>query len=240
MLMGYGGLTLPTNVPANQYVTFLGSKASATRGVGIPIGTALERYEPDALRYALAKNLPENNDTDLTDEQIARSINEELVATWGNLVNRVVSMTHRYFDGVVPEPGDLKSEDEDTLDAVDTMLDDAATQLRAVRLKAGLASAMAAAQTVNIYLSDQEPWKSAKTDLERAGTVLWVALNAIAGVAVALAPYLPVTSVHVLDTLGIAVTGRAPVWERPAVAAGTTLGAATPLFSKVDVDADSS
>ena len=102
MLMGYGGLELPTNVPANQYVTFRGGKASASRGIGLTIGAALDIYEPDALRYGLAANLPENNDTEMTEEELDRRINDELVATWGNLVHRVLSMTRSGFSARVP------------------------------------------------------------------------------------------------------------------------------------------
>jgi methionyl-tRNA synthetase len=238
MLMGYGGLELPTDVPANQYVTFHGGKASSSRGVGLTIGQALERFEPDALRYALAKNFPETNDTDLPVEEIARSINEELVATWGNLVNRVVSMTHRYFDGVVPAPGELAGSDQAILSQVDAALDEVADLISAVKLRAGLAAAMGAAQAVNGYLSNEQPWQTAKTDLIRTGTTLNVALNAIAGIAIALSPYLPATSATVLASIGVPVTGRAPEWARPKVSVGAELGPAVPLFSKVDPAAE--
>jgi methionyl-tRNA synthetase len=94
-LMGYGGLNLPTNVPANQYVTFKGGKASASRGIGVTIGEALDRWQPDAIRFALAASLPEQSDTEISEDEIARRVNDELVATWGNLVNRVLSMTNK-------------------------------------------------------------------------------------------------------------------------------------------------
>ena len=111
MLLGYGGLNLPTDVPANQYVTFKGGKASASRGVGLTIGEGLDLFQADALRYALAASLPEQSDTDLSIDEIGRRINEELVATWGNLVNRVLSFTHRNFDGKIPVPGNLDKVD---------------------------------------------------------------------------------------------------------------------------------
>jgi methionyl-tRNA synthetase len=106
-LMGSGSFNLPTNVPANQYVTFKGAKASKSFGIGRAALDYLEVFQPDALRYGLATNLPEYNDVDLTDEELVRRVNDELVATWGNLVNRVLAMTHRTFDGVVPDPGTL-------------------------------------------------------------------------------------------------------------------------------------
>ncbi|HSO48987.1 MAG TPA: methionine--tRNA ligase, partial [Acidimicrobiia bacterium] len=119
MLLGYGGLNLPTDVPANQYITFKGAKASKSKGVGRSIGWYAERLQPDALRYAIASVLPEQNDTDLSDDEIIRRINDELVATWGNLVNRVLSLTSANFDGKVPDPGELTGEDQGLLASVD-------------------------------------------------------------------------------------------------------------------------
>ncbi len=238
ILMGYGGLHLPTDVPANQYVTFKGGKASASRGIGMTIGDALERYEPDALRYAMAANLPETADVDITEAELVRRINEELVATWGNLVNRVVSMTHRYFDGVVPSAGEPEAADLAVLDSVDQAMAEASGHLSAVRLRAALATLLLGAQSTNQYLSEVEPWKTAKTDMDRTGTTLNVALQAIAGLAAGFAPFLPVTSISVMDTLGLDTSARQPRWVRPEVTPGTTLGPAVPLFSKVELPAD--
>jgi len=238
ILLGYGDLHLPTDVPANQYVTFKGGKASASRGVGLTIGAALERYEPDALRYALAANLPETSDVDITEGELVRRINEELVATWGNLVNRVVSMTHRYFDGVVPVAGEPEWADLEVLRSVDGALDEAASHLEGVRLRAALATLLAGAQATNQYLSELEPWKTAKIDMDRTGTTLHTALQAIAGLAAGFAPFLPATSQRVRETLGLDVSVRQPAWQRAAVPEGTVLGPAVPLFSKVDLPAD--
>lgn len=233
MLMGYGGLDLPTDVPANQYVTFKGGKASASRGVGLTIGAALELFEPDALRYALAANLPENSDVDLTAAEMARRINEELVATWGNLVHRVVSMTHRYFDGVVP-PARPDDADKALLDGAEAALDAVAVDLDAVRLRNGLAGAMAFAQQTNAYLNAREPWKTAKDDPDRTGTSLATALTAVAACAVMLSPFLPVTSAQTLTMLGLTNDG----WVVPEVKAGTRLGPPAPLFQKVELAPD--
>ena len=233
LLMGYGGLNLPTNVPANQYVTFKGEKASKSRGVGRPLLWYLEHFEPDALRYALAANLPETSDSDLTEAELVRRVNDELVAAWGNLVNRVVSMTHRYFEGVVPSCEIHDADDEALLETVRRGIEEVGAEIQAVRLKAGLAKAMSLAQATNVYLSEREPWKTAKTDLERTGITLGVALNAIAGIAVALGPYLPFTSPRVFTMLGL---DQEQHWHRPVVPAGTTLGPVAPLFVKVDAE----
>ena len=109
VIMAKGGLNLPTDVPANQYVTFKGEKASKSEGVGAPVLSYLERYQPDAIRYTLAAIMPETSDTDLTEAELIRRNNDELVATWGNLVNRVLTMTYRNFDGAVPAPGARES-----------------------------------------------------------------------------------------------------------------------------------
>jgi methionyl-tRNA synthetase len=235
MLMGYGGLNLPTDVPANQYVTFASEKASASRGVGKSIGWYTERLEPDALRYAIGSVLPEQNDTDLSDADIIRRINEELVATWGNLVNRVLSLSERDFAGSVPSPGPLSPTDEALIAAVDKTLVTAAGHIEAVELRAGLRAGMDAAAEVNAYLNSEEPWKTLKEDPERAATVLWTAIQAISGIRVALAPYLPWTAARLGDMLGIGPEIRG--WERPEVPGGTRLGAISPLFAKLEPDA---
>jgi methionyl-tRNA synthetase len=198
----------------------------------------LERYEPDAIRYALAANLPETSDVDLTEEEMVRRINEELVATWGNLVNRVLSMTHRYFDGVVATPGPQGPEDGAVLDAVDDALAVAGEHLGGVRLRQGLAAVFAGAQAVNQYLSEMEPWKTAKEDPGRTGTTLYVAVQALSGLAAGLAPYLPATSGRVLDALGVTVAGRQPAWRRYDVPAGTRVANPGPLFAKVELAPD--
>ncbi len=234
LLMGYGGLNLPTDVPANQYVTFGGEQASASRGIGRSIGWYTERFEPDALRYGVAINLPENSDTEISLDELVKRVNEELVATWGNLVNRVVSMTGRYFDGVVPPADGLDAADEALLAEADAALVEVGDLIGAVKLRAGLQRAMAGAQAVNAYLNERQPWKTADDDPERTATTLNVALNAIAGVAVALYPYLPFTTVKLLETLGVEVGAQGPAWKRPTVAAGTAVEDLGPLYAKME------
>jgi methionyl-tRNA synthetase len=235
MLMGYGGLNLPTDVPANQYITFKGQKASKSAGVGKSMGWYAERLEPDALRYAIASVLPEQNDTDISDADIIRRVNEELVATWGNLVNRVLSLSDRNFDGKVPEPGELTPTDEALIASVDKALETAAGHIEAVELRAGLRAAMDAAAEVNAYLNSEEPWKTVKVDPARAATVLWTAIQAISGIRVGLTPYLPFSSAPLGEMLGIGA--EVAEWRRPEVPGGTELGAISPLFIKLEPDA---
>ena len=235
MLIGYGGLNLPTDVPANQFVTFKGEKASKSRGVGKPLPWYLEHFEPDALRYALGAILPETADTDVTEDELIRKINDELVSTWGNLVHRVASMTHQYFEGAVPGPGVLADEDDALHAQVSAAFTEVGELIAAVRLRPGLAAAMTVAQEVNGYLTRMEPWKTAKTDIERTGTTLFVATNAIASVATLLAPYLPVSSRAILEGFGLEVPAAGPVWQQPAVASGTALATPKPPFAKFEV-----
>ena len=230
MLLGYGGLNLPTDVPANQYVTFKGGKASASRGVGLTIGEGLDLFQADALRYALAASLPEQSDTDLSIDEIGRRINEELVATWGNLVNRVLSMVHSTCGGVVPEVGDRTADDLAVLATVDGALDVVTDLIERVELRAALRTGMDAAATVNAYLNATEPWKLARSDPERAQAVLGTALAAVAGVRVALSPYLPFSTVALDDELG-----PVDAWQRREPVPGSPIGKPAPLFAKVDV-----
>ncbi len=230
-LMGYDPeIHLPDDVPANQYITFKGGKASASRGVGLTIQEGLDLFQADGLRYALAASFPEQADTDISVEEIARRINEELVATWGNLVNRVLSMVNKNF-GEQPDVAGRTAEDEAVLATVDELLATANGQLERVELKAALRTAMDAAQAVNAYLNATEPWKIAKEDLTRAGVVLGTALDAINGVRIGFAPFLPFSSAALDEMLGVP-TG----WERTPVPAGTPIAKPTPLFTKVDLD----
>jgi methionyl-tRNA synthetase len=234
MLMGRGDLNLPTDVPANQYITFKGAKASKSKGVGRSIGWYAERLQPDALRYAIASVFPEQDDTDLSDDEIIRRVNDELVATWGNLVNRVLSMSARNFDGRVPEATQLTDEDQAILDLGPKTLDAVAGHIEKVELRAGLRAAMDAAGEVNAYLNATEPWKVVKENPERGGTILWVAIQGIAAIRVALYPYLP----HSATTIG-EMLGTGPdvgSWSAPEVLPGTELGNIAPVFIKLDDD----
>ena len=234
VLMAYGGLNLPTDVPANQFVTFKGEKASKSQGVGESVLGYLERYQPDAIRYALAANLPENSDTDFAEAELIRRNNDELVATWGNLVNRVLAMTQRNFEGKVPQPGAFDERDERLLAGSSAMLDEVAAQIEGVHLKAALGSAMSLAQAANVYLSETEPWKTAKTDRDRTATSLYVALCAINALKVALYPFLPFSSQKIHEYLGQAGAVEASGWEAQRPEPGTALQQPEPLFKKIE------
>ncbi len=222
-------LHLPDDIPANQYVTFKGGKASASRGVGMTIEEGLKHFQPDALRYALASNFPEQADTEISYEEIARRVNEELVANWGNLVNRVLSMTHKTCGGAVAEPGELTKDDTILLAFIDRSLEESAELFEMVELRAALRKGMEAAQAANRYLNATEPWKLAKTDPDRARTILFVALSAINGIRVMLSPFLPFTSEKLNNLLG-----RPEGWSRVPLTPGLPIPKPTPLFNKIE------
>jgi methionyl-tRNA synthetase len=242
-LLGYSQgsdhpLNLPTNVPANQYVTFGGAKASKSLGVGTSLLDYLEVFGPDELRYALSTILPEYNDTELTEQELVRRVNDELAAAWGNLVNRVLAMTRKNFDGVVPEPGELDDRDRAILATVDGALAAEAGLLEQVELRRALKEALTGAQEVNAYLNATEPWRTAKTDRQRTATTLWTALQAISGLNVAFAPFTPFASARLETWLGRDEDLRGRGWARQEVAAGTTLGQPEPLFRRVELPSD--
>lgn len=232
MLLAHGDLELPKDVPANQYVLLGGLKASKSGGLGQAARDYLKVMPPDALRYALASVLPETADTELSDDDIVQRVNSELASAWGNLVNRALSLAGRYCDGRVPQEG---SDDagKAIISTVDRALADAGEALDGVQLRRGLRILMDAVQDVNAYVSQQEPWKVAKTDVDAAAQVIGVTLRAIAGLATGLLPYLPNSSAAVLDAL--ALDAGSAGWTRPELAAGTSIDKLEPLFPRLEL-----
>ena len=209
-LLGYGTggelgagrpLTLPENVAACEFLTMERQQFSASRGVGIFVKEFLERYDADALRYYLIAAGPETHDTDFTWAEFVRRNNDELVATWGNLVNRTLTSTFRNF-GAVPDPGELTARDRELIEAVDAGFEAVGEQIDAVRFRAGLAEAMRLASLVNEYTSEQEPWALVKSDRERAATVLYVGLRCIDSLKILFTPFLPFSGQRLHELLG--------------------------------------
>ncbi len=195
-------LTLPYDVPANQFMNLEKQKISGSKNWAVWGRDALSRYDPDALRYYLTVNMPESRDTDWDwDEFIARN-NNELVATWGNLVNRVLSFTFKNWDGLVPTPQELRPADEEILATIEEGFGKAGELLERVKLRAALNQAMHLAQEVNKYLDAAAPWFEIKSDKEAAGTTLYTALRAIDSLKVIFAPFLPFASQQLHSDLG--------------------------------------
>jgi methionyl-tRNA synthetase len=161
----------------------------------------LEKYDPDALRYYLMIAGPENQDTDFTWSEFVRRNNDELVATWGNLVHRTLVNAHRNF-GAVPTPGRLSGADEALIKEVEGALGSVAQQLQEARFQSALKQAMAMAAKVNVYLGTEQPWHTIKTDRERAATVLYVALRCVDNLKTMLTAFLPFSSERLHRMLG--------------------------------------
>jgi len=198
---GKGTLELPDDVVASEFLTMEGRKFATSRGVGIYVRDFLERYQPDPLRYYLTVAGPETNDTDFTWAEFIRRNNDELVANWGNLANRTLTVAHRGF-GAVPEPGPLAPADERLLDSVPVAFDRVGSLIEAASFRAALGEAMALAGDVNTYLSEHAPWTLLDSDRERAATVLFVALRCVDSLKTLFTPFLPFSSQALHELLG--------------------------------------
>jgi len=201
ILMGAGDFHLPDDIVASEFLHMEGKKFSTSRGQVIYVKDVLDRYDADALRYYLMIAGPENQDTDFTWDEFVRRNNDELVATWGNLVHRTLVNAHRNF-AAVPEPGAMKAADETLLLEVEKALDYVGQQLQEARFQNALKHAMAMASKVNVYLGTEQPWHLIKTDRERAGTVLYVALRCVDNLKTMFAPFLPFSSQRLHAMLG--------------------------------------
>jgi len=237
MLMGYGGLALPYDVPANEFLTLDGQKLSSSRTYTsrLPfLPEALDLFDADAIRFFLTINAPESRDTDFSWDDFQRRNNDELVATYGNAVHRLLSFTQSRFGGVVPEPGSLAPEDEAMLERARATFETVGEQIEAVRLRDGLLSVMALASALNRYLDEAAPWKTLKTDPERAATSLWTALQVVSALRVLTAPYLPFSAQQLHEYLGDWGEVHALPWAFRDLPAGRDLLLPLPLYRKLD------
>ena len=209
-LLGYGTggevgagrrLELPYDIVSSEFLTMEGRQFSTSRGVVILVGDFLERYDADALRYFLTAAGPETQDTDFTWAEFVRRNNDELVANWGNLVNRTLTNAYRHF-GRVPEQGAATEADLAVLREVEAGFGSVGELIERARFRAALAEAMRLASRVNQYVSDQEPWALVKSDRDRAATVLHVALRAIDNLKLMFTPFLPFSSQRLHELLG--------------------------------------
>jgi methionyl-tRNA synthetase len=253
--MGAGDLHLPDDIVASEFLHMEGSKFSTSRGHVIYVKDVLDRFDADALRYYLMIAGPENQDTDFTWAEFIRRNNDELVATWGNLVHRTLVNAHRNF-AAVPEPGPLTTKDEGVVQEVERGLDYVAQQLEEARFQNALKHAMGLAARVNVYLGGEQPWQSIKTDRERAGTVLYVALRCVDNLKTMLAPFLPFSSQRLHAMLGYedVIAPQAEVkdlgthrvitgdfdsvdrWHPSRLEPGRKLPAPEPLFKRLDLE----
>jgi methionyl-tRNA synthetase len=268
-LLGYGTggelgagrpLELPYDIVASEFLTMEGRQFSTSRGVVIHVGDFLSRYEADSLRYFLTAGGPETQDTDFTWAEFVRRTNDELVANWGNLVNRALTSAHRHF-GRVPEPGELTDADRATIEEIEGGFESVGELIERARFRAALAEAMRLASRVNQYVSDQAPWALVQADPDRAGTVLYVALRCIDNLKLLFTPFMPFSSQRLHELLGYdtVIAGDLELreiteeavpytvltgdydrwsgrWEPSALPPGQALLEPKPLFAKLDAD----
>ena len=268
MLLGYGTggelgagreLHLPDDVVASEFLTMEGKQLSTSRAIAIYVRDVLERYDPDPVRYFLTAAGPETQDSDFSWAEFLRRNNDELLANWGNLVNRTLTNAYRNF-GEVPTPGELTAADEQALAAVASGFESVGELIEQARFRAALAEAMRLSSIGNQYVDHEAPWAVIKEDRERAATILFVALRIVDTLKLIFTPFLPFSSQRLHELLGYEGWLSGPVeyreieeaggephtvltgdygtwvrrWEPSELPAGQTLREPEPLFKKLD------
>ncbi|NLG27678.1 MAG: methionine--tRNA ligase, partial [Chloroflexi bacterium] len=259
MLMGYGDLQLPYDVPANEYLTLEKRKISSSRNWAVWVPDYLSRYDPDPLRYYLTSHAPESSDSDFSWQEYLDSNNNELVGTWGNLAHRMLSFSYKNFDGCVPIPGDLTAEDQALIARVEAAFEPVGRQIDECKLRSALADVMGLAREANRYLDAAAPWLVLKSDRARSATATYVALRVIDSLKVLFAPFLPFSSQKLNVALGYSTdlfgtqhveeyhettrshraltyewTDHGDVWAPSQLPPGQALNRPEPLFRKLE------
>ncbi|MBN2469457.1 MAG: methionine--tRNA ligase [Anaerolineae bacterium] len=252
-------INLPYDVPANEFMNIEGRQFSKSRNWAIWLPDILERYQPDAIRYYITQTMPETRDSDYSWDGFFSRVNNELVAAWGNLVNRMLGFANKRFEGVIPQPGELNDEDKAILAQSVAVLASVGDLLDAVKLRSALQEAMRVVQEANIYLDHRAPWTLIKTDPQEAATVVYTILRVIDNLKIALAPFLPFSAQQLHEMLGyegqlfgemkietytesershqaLVYDGSQAMgaWEPSNLPAGQKFGPISPLFNKLD------
>ena len=238
MLKAHGGYILPENVPSNEFLNLEGDKISTSRNWAVWLHEYLVDFpgKEDVLRYALCATAPETKDNDFTWKDYQARNNNELVAVLGNFVNRALVLTKKYYDGVVPACGELTDYDRDTITELSSIKESLENNIENYRFREALKDAMNFARIGNKYLADSEPWKLIKTDAERVKTILNIALQITANIAIAIEPFMPFSAAKILNMLACEKFG----WERlgamDLLVEGHQIGEPTLLFEKIEDD----
>jgi methionyl-tRNA synthetase len=237
MLKAYGdGFILPENVPANEFLNLEGDKISTSKNWAVWLHEYLQDFpgKQDTLRYVLTANAPETKDNDFTWKDFQTRHNSELVAIFGNFVNRAVVLTHKYFGGAVPAPGGLQAIDREVLAQIPQIRKDIEENLETFKFREALKAAMNLARLGNKYISDTEPWAVAKTDLQRTATILNTSLQLCASLSVAFAPFLPFSVEKLNRILNVQPLGWDELGKAELLPVGHQLNPAELLFSKIE------
>ncbi|WP_454961179.1 methionine--tRNA ligase [Capnocytophaga leadbetteri] len=238
MLKAEGSYILPTNVPANEFLNLEGNKLSTSKNWAVWLHEYLQDFpnQQDVLRYALTANAPETKDNDFTWKDFQARNNNELVAIFGNFINRVAVLTQKYYEGEVPAAGALNATDSETLQQLSELTQKIEQSLERYRFREAQQELMNIARLGNKYLADEEPWKLIKTDAERVKAVMYVALQVATALAITSEPFLPFTSEKLKNILQLGTTAWEQVKQNPTalLPTGHKIGMATLLFEKIE------
>ncbi len=238
MLKAHGGYVLPENVPANEFLNLEGDKISTSQNWAVWLHEYLDEFpgKEDVLRYVLCANAPETKDNDFTWKDFQSRNNSELVAVLGNFVNRALVLTKKYYDGIVPERGELTDYDVATIEEMQKIKASLERNIEHYHFREALKDAMAYSRIGNKYLADTEPWKVIKTDPERVKTILNIALQITANTAIAIEPFMPFSAAKMLKMLAVDKFSWENLGSMELMPAGHTIGEAQLLFEKIEDD----
>ena len=236
MMKAHGEYIMPDNVPANEFLNREGDKISTSRNWAVWLHEYLVDFpgKQDVLRYVLTANAPETKDNDFTWRDFQARNNNELVAILGNFVNRSLVLTHKYFDGVIPAAGELTDYDRATIEEFNGVKDSLNANIEEFHFREALKDAMNLARIGNKYLADTEPWKLAKTDMERVATIMNVALQITANLAIAFEPFLPFSAEKLRKMLNLAAADWSKLGSIDILAAGSHIEKPELLFEKME------
>ena len=236
MMKAHGEYIMPDNVPANEFLNLEGDKISTSRNWAVWLHEYLVDFpgKQDVLRYVLTANAPETKDNDFTWRDFQARNNNELVAILGNFVNRSLVLTHKYFDGVIPAAGELTDYDRATIEEFNGVKDSLNANIEEFHFREALKDAMNLARIGNKYLADTEPWKLAKTDMERVATIMNVALQITANLAIAFEPFLPFSAEKLRKMLNLAAAACSKLGSIDILAAGSHIEKPELLFEKME------
>lgn len=239
MLKAHGDYILPDNVPANEFLNLENDKISTSRNWAVWLHEYLVDFpgKQDVLRYVLTANAPETKDNNFTWKDFQDRNNNELVAVYGNFVNRALQLTKKYFNGIVPECGELQDVDRAAIEEFKDVKQKVETLLDAFKFRDAQKEAMNLARIGNKYITDCEPWHIAKTDMERVKTILYISLQLVANLEIAFEPFLPFSSAKLREMLNVAETEWDQLGSTELLKPGHQLGTTALLFEKIEDDA---
>lgn len=236
MLKAEGSYILPDNVPANEFLNLEGDKISTSRNWAVWLHEYLEDFKDkqDVLRYVLTANAPETKDNDFTWKDFQARNNNELVAIYGNFVNRSIVLTHKYYNGVVPTPGQYNDFDKETATGIQELIGKVEVALDNFRFREAIKEAMNLARLGNKYLADTEPWKLIKTDPERVKTIMYISLQITAALSILMEPFMPFSSRKLRDMLGMEEADWAISKQEEILEPGHKINEGELLFQKIE------